>query len=426
MPDGHQDGGARVKRWIGAAIVVAVVVPLLLVLVWITGLEYYYAAFLYVAEKVEHGLGLDRNLARAVAAVMWLPLVYFFGLAIWPFGKRRRYLGLAGLSAYVAAYSLLAYLAHQQVFFDKDGRPLRYYALTQDGYVFADKEGIEPTWGVPLRPVTREVIAAWKRSGRDLSCYGSLDEIKGPLFDSGSGDPLYWHAGESKGDHRICTGPGHHPTTGEKLMPMTPEMVGKIRKSKETSKRAARIAEASESQRQADEKRSQVEAAWRRARIDESTLGRLDRPSGALLLIAVKEGPLPGFEMDLSQKLASNGVRALTGVLKSASLEDEELRGLSAGDRTLLNRLGLDRIQGRILAGRVELSDPKRGAFEGLLKVDAQAEIGLGSLSGGPIGREVFGAVGTGYDKTSANEMAKQRLIDAILRHPLIRSLEPS
>ena len=105
------------------------------------------------------------------------------------------------------------------------GAAARYYVLTPEGYRFYDAPGEDPTYGVPLKPVTEEVITAVRaRQEAQLHEYESLDEAP-YLFHPTTGKPGVWYSADPKGKLRFFSRPGHNPRTGWPLEPITTSVV---------------------------------------------------------------------------------------------------------------------------------------------------------------------------------------------------------
>src|SRR2546427_35030 len=57
----------------------------------------------------------------------------------------------------VLALAAMEVVTRDVYFSREDGRPLKYYIQTLDGYQLAAAPGIDPVYGIPYKPVTTEV-----------------------------------------------------------------------------------------------------------------------------------------------------------------------------------------------------------------------------------------------------------------------------
>ena len=122
--------------------------------------------------------------------------------------------------------ALVAWSASRNADFDPEtGSAARYYALTPEGYRFYDAPGADPAYGIPLKPVTKEVItAAWARQEAPFHEYESIDEAP-YLFHPTTGEPQVWYSGDPNGEIQFFSSPGYHPRTGRPLQSITTDVV---------------------------------------------------------------------------------------------------------------------------------------------------------------------------------------------------------
>lgn len=189
--------------------------------------------FLYTSllASVAATTGLDLWASRAVAltlcAVAWF-LPWHVLLLPWIRGIRRH----VALWIVVAVVTLASMeFVTRGVFFSReDGRPLKYYIRTLDGFRLSESAGIDPVYGVRYEPVTPDAAREymlWKSRGGKMRD-PALPE--GQYFDFTSGQPVCWYARLPDGRMEMFTLPGFHPRYGTKLMPATPEVVAAYEK----------------------------------------------------------------------------------------------------------------------------------------------------------------------------------------------------
>ena len=119
-----------------------------------------FSYFLYssVENWVTSRLGLDFYFARLFSTIIVVVLTAVFPMLVWYliFGKKRLHgaLALIGLQAGIC---LLVYTVGGNVCFDRrTGKPLCYFADTENGRVWSSTPGFEPVSGKPFKLYTRE------------------------------------------------------------------------------------------------------------------------------------------------------------------------------------------------------------------------------------------------------------------------------
>ena len=108
-------------------------------------------------------------------------------------------------------------LTTRDVYFSRtDGKPLKFYIRTLDGYKLAAAPETDPIFGILYQPVTAEVAKnylLWKRRGRRMQ-----DPFvpKSQYFNPSTGEPVRWYARLPNGklEFFIFTLPGFHLSTG--------------------------------------------------------------------------------------------------------------------------------------------------------------------------------------------------------------------
>ncbi len=147
---------------------------------------------------------------------------------------------------------LVAWSAIRNAYFDPEtGAAARYYALTPEGYRFYDAPGADPAYGIPLKPLTKEVITAVRaRQEAQFHEYESLDETP-YLFHPASGKPQVWYGGDPNGEIQFFSSPGYHPRTGQPLQPITTEVVKAHQQMRRVAEERMALARAERAERRA-------------------------------------------------------------------------------------------------------------------------------------------------------------------------------
>ena len=237
------DGAPRVWRavWLVLAILGFAVLTWLVFTAVFPGIVGW-SAYNYVVDRVVEASGWNRNLVRAAAIMLLLPFVWAVGEILrvgltsrvrdaWN-GRSstlyRKRTAAALLVVYSASFFLVMYLAEGN--FSMSGEALRYYAVTPDGIRLFDEPGHDPTYGMELKPITPEIAQSVERARRGLRPQQiSHDRVPTlEFFDGNTGRPLVYvlHTGST---YDLFDSAGFHPTLGEPLRPVTPEIAQMVR-----------------------------------------------------------------------------------------------------------------------------------------------------------------------------------------------------
>src|SRR5713101_5758896 len=226
---------SRISRILCAAIAIALCALSTFALIR-AGIFYFIYTSLF--GRVTELTGLDvwasRAITLAVCALVWC-LPWHLLILPW-FGRVKRQVTTLVV---LAAFAVVAMeIVTRDVYFSRtDGRPLKYFIQTLDGYKFAAAPGTDPVYGIPYQPITAEVAhhcILWKaRGGKMLD--SAVPETQ--YFNPSTGEPLRWYAKLPDGRIDMFTLPGFHPTYGMKLLPATAEAVAAYEKQKAETER---------------------------------------------------------------------------------------------------------------------------------------------------------------------------------------------
>jgi hypothetical protein len=171
-------------------------------------------------------------------------------------------------------------------FFDPiTGSPKYWTAPSDTGQRdFFDGPGFHPETQAELVVATKELVDAWKSQQRDTQTPRKPPKrievnANTVIYDSVSGEPQVWFWREEREAIEFFDGPGFHPQSGEKLLPITKETkpiieehIKKLRDEIEKEKKAQderklrdAAEEAARKRREADDARERQEQAKRRS-----------------------------------------------------------------------------------------------------------------------------------------------------------------
>jgi len=212
---------------IGLMVILFVVPTMIATKTWLV-----WKVFWGYVEGVSNLTGLNQYLLTAVALLMLVP--FYFGVdmlfsvrAIW--SRRQRYTGAAILLAMAVGYNVSLYYVTKGMAFEfSGGAPKKWYALTPEGVRYYDRPGVDTTYGIPLQPVTPEVIAKLKLLEKGE--FKPIDPTQKPLFNPITGQPQAWYYQYPEGRFEFYDKPGFHPVTGAPLKPVTEQVYFEWRK----------------------------------------------------------------------------------------------------------------------------------------------------------------------------------------------------
>src|SRR3989442_12008689 len=252
---------SRIPRILFAAIAIALCALSTFALIQ-AGLFYFLYTSLFgrVIELTGLDVWVSRAMTLAVCALVWC-LPWHLLILPW-FGSAKRQ--VTTLIVFAAFVVVAMEVVTRDVYFSRtDGRPLKYFIQTLDGYKFAAAPGTDPVYGISYQPITAEVAhhyILWKARGGKMQD-PSVPETQ--YFSSSTGEPLRWYAKLPDGRIDMFTLPGFHPTYGMKLLPAAPEAAAAYEKQKAEAERQRQEERKKERQRTADQARQNAGEAAR-------------------------------------------------------------------------------------------------------------------------------------------------------------------
>lgn len=270
-----------------------------------------------------------------------------------------------------------------------------------------------------------------------IASYASLDEVPGGLFDPETNEPLVRYCGDPEGEVEfVGKDVEYSPTTGERCYPLTAVILRMVRgtEARRLGKEEAlrRAQEADEAQRAAEEahlaearrqeaeheEALRAERAFRARYVNSSALGQLRTGHVAL---AVSDS---GLERTLAQALRNRGISVSTNVFTDEIFDGGVFSSLTAGDRSLLSRLGLGNGRATLLLGEIERGPVTQTGVGGSVNVRGHLAVHLVPLSGGtPVSLPIVTETGAGFDEEQARSKLYERLTEALLEEPVIGRL---
>lgn len=183
----------------------------------------WYAYWRYV-DEVSNLTGISRYLITAAGLLMFIPFWFGATMAFSLGSRRRRYAGTAILIGLAVLYNLsLFWVTRETSFAFSGGAPTKWYALTPAGVRFYDRPGVDPNYGISLKPVTPDVVRKLEllKQGE----FKPADPSRLTFFNPITGEAQAWYYRYPDGTIEFYDKPGHHPLTGAALEPVTQQIV---------------------------------------------------------------------------------------------------------------------------------------------------------------------------------------------------------
>lgn len=397
--------------------------------VWLAGIK---AIWGYVVDSIQDVTGLNTFLARVVATVGAIPLLW--GIAdVFSFKSKRRSFSFTVIALYILLFNAAMYAAtrNQNVRF-VDGEVMRYCAVTPKGAYCADKPGFDPTYGMKLEPMTPDrirLVEAYEK--RLASGYFQPIELlhETPVFDPVTGEAVLYYTTLPNGEHRFFNGPGFDAASGAELKPASPALIEAYWRGLEQAKQAREKAVQAEQSRQLQlaetrkrEEQEQVQTERIKARKAE-LMDVLNSPhaSSSQLDVAVMIRVSEHLDRQSSNKLigalesGTSSVRFHDAVFRSSFLYSNQADELFDGNLHIwkeARKFGLLPDMDRVLVGSLDANCAP--GYQGTTRCDVSFEYHAFDADGELLGDGVVHEVGAGFDRRGATEAGLARVAEKL------------
>jgi hypothetical protein len=222
MSSSKFSGRKAMQKWNKAVAIVIILilffVPTLIALKYVT----LSMLFSHFVDTVSDLTGINHYLIKAATVLLFIPFVLGISFLL-SINRTRRRIGTVILSSMFIIYNLGLYYFTKDIHFSfSQGKVLKWYALTPDGVKYFDRPGVEPVYGITLKPVTPRVIRNLKLLERGE--FKPVDPTNTPFFNPITGEPQVWYYRYPDKTFDFFDKPGYHPITGEALKPVSKEI----------------------------------------------------------------------------------------------------------------------------------------------------------------------------------------------------------
>ncbi len=367
-----------------------------------------FRTFNFALDSITDATGASPYLVKGVLILVMTP--FFLALReigkLWPFtaaGLMPKKVAWGIAIVYVAGFFLVMHVASRDQYFHHNSRTVeatKFYAITPEGIRFFDTSGVDPKYGIPLRPVTPELIANVKR--RELGLAPKLIVYEDPseivFFDTLTGEPKVWYLRNDSGQIELFSSGGFHPAYSAGLKPVTKEVVAEVgRQAKERSGKERQDKEASI-------------AAARRSAADAyvgPAVDSKDKGKTAAVLVLANDASGVNLEESIQQALLARRVEPIRGFFKPAFIQSGKAAALFDGDWGVAQDLLLSERVGVVVIGRTASTVTANDQFEGLKTASVQLDIKCLQLEPQrSCGARSISVKGAGYGDVAAVESA--------------------
>jgi hypothetical protein len=403
--------GWLTKLWIGAALVVLVVLVYSFAHHWWSH-HFVFRTIDFVALTLASRSGLSPFLVRGLVILVTIPFFWAVGKythgLFWLRGvgpSLRLYRNPYGLI--IVSYAGFFFIA--MYFASRDAYAYKWCADTPEGILAFDAEGIDPVYGLPLKPCTFEQIQVIKGiSGPQRIQVGNPHQFE--FFNSITGRPRVWFHKSPDGAYELFDRPGKHPGTGEDLRPIDRETVQELVRLQE-------LANAQQSAKELQARQQEVEqaaAAQKREHqaqleryINTAIIKRGGTKVVAILMLQEGGDSFSSVEGALVTSLPKQGIETVPSFFKPPFVLEGRARRLVTGDWNEATRLDLSKRVDYVVSGSDAVAYSSSSQFVGLITADLQVELKcLNVVAQRVCGSRTVNAKGAGYTKAAALESA--------------------
>lgn len=175
----------------------------------------------YAVTRIVSTTGLSQWLVKGIVIIFLIPMLWVIPNTVR--GNYKKQAKAAGM-LYFGVFFLSFYFMSKDIYFSHSGNEtLKWYALTPEGVKFFDTPGIDPVYGIALKPVTPEVIRKLKLLQKgDVK---PIDPSNFTFFNPITGEAQAWYYKYPDGTVEFFDKPGFHPISGDPLETITKQVL---------------------------------------------------------------------------------------------------------------------------------------------------------------------------------------------------------
>jgi hypothetical protein len=398
---------------LGKGLLIAAVLPLAALAFWLFTLwrwgRFVLSTIDYSSQNLAARSGISIFLVKGLIILVTIPFFwavarYMHGFWFWFRGVGpglRLYRSAPGMIivAYVGIFYLAMYYA------SREALAYKWCADTPEGLRAFDSGGIDPIYGIPLKPCTFDQKIALREAKIGSLGPRKLDigDARQFAFFSTTDKPRVWYSKRPDGTFEFYDRQGPSPETGEELRPVD-------RKTREEIIRAQKAAADQHAKQQAIEAATEQEFtknALIERYINTAVVKRVGEKQVAFLVLAKGPDSVSGAEESLGNALATQGFRPVATFFKPAFVQDGRAERLMSGDWKQATELEIKKRVDYVVLARASVGFSSSSQFEGIISANLTLQLKcLNMISSTFCGSQSFETVGAGYTNAAALENA--------------------
>ena len=383
-----------------------------------------YKVFNYVVSKVVSISGINQWLVKGIVIIALIPLIWVIPRIYW--GKKKYKKIARGIALlYIATFFLILYFVSKDLYFTHSGKePLKWYALTPEGVRYYDSPGVDTIYGIPLKPVTPEVIRnlrLWENKNINL-----VDPSKAIFFNPITGEPQVWYYHYPDGSFEFYDKPGYHPITGEPLKPITKQVYFEWKEKTKQKEESVKEESKRPKEQQAMIKRPELTEKERRLNefkslINQSITISSDKPNVAFVIDSLRTEAGLSPDSVLINFLKRNKINIIEHYFKDAFKAKGYFREIFEGNTEILKQSdALFKID-RIIIGKIDYTFKKAVQIDrDLISCNINLSYKVINRNGDIVKSDSINVVGPGFSEDEALqrglEMLAERYSERIIK----------
>jgi hypothetical protein len=215
---------SMLKRYIKPALITLAILIVIGLLFYLLGLSFnlivFQRLYSYIVSKIVGVIGISQWLVKGIVIIVLIPVLWVVpNLFIKKYRKAATVVGLLYFSVF---FLLMFFLSRDVNFSHSNQEVLKWYALTPEGVKLYDSPGVDPVYGITLKPVTPDMIQKLKLLQKGE--FKPIDPSTAKFFNPITGETQVWFYQYPDGKYEFYDKPGYHPITGDQLKPVTKQV----------------------------------------------------------------------------------------------------------------------------------------------------------------------------------------------------------
>jgi hypothetical protein len=401
------------KKWVKTIIILMIaiifLVPIIIVLNYISlGL-----LLSHFFDTIADITGINKYLINALIFLLFVPFV--MGISnIFSLNSKRRKNGIIILVTIFIIYNLSLFFLTKDIYFTfSQGSNLKWYALTPEGVKYFDRPGVDPDYGIKLKPVTPDIIKNLKLLVS--SNYKPVDPLTAQFFNPITGDAQLWYYKHTDGTFDFFDKPGYDPITGEALQPVTKivytEWENKFKLNKETNKNNTKGTEESKNAR-VENINSELNNSNKLGEVIEfnSTINNKiitsEKPSKIAFVIESNPINLNSASNEFSNKIEINNYQIIKDYFNNKFKSEGYFQKIYNGETTLIYKSRIFKDVNYLILGKLDFSFRKNASLdEDLISCDIDLSYKIFNKQG-LIMSDVINSIGAGFSEQLSSKQA--------------------